>query len=236
MEKKNQILQDHFQSKKKFVTPFNHYFNISDVEWKKEILPELIWLAEINFMLGFRDGTEVSRMFASITKEITNKNSFFGFISSFYAVNDSNINEIIKRLEKEKIYGKLQSSFHDLNLLYPSNPLCFLSNSNDKNYTANMLSNFKSRLQKLFDKGDLESIFMLANAIYIAFTTDGFQVINNSSLANFPKIINYPHTEESKRIAGSIAETINIFIKTKGNKTDWNIQFWNRGFELEDCY
>lgn len=227
------VLTDHFQRKKKFIAPYNHHFNFHETDWVKDSVPELIWLAELNAKLGIRQAPEVAREFAMIVKESINSKSYLGYLSNYFEIKEQHIDDIINKLEEKHIIKALIYALQDLNNFYPNNPLTFITEGIE---TKSNLEDFKLRLDKLYDKHSTESIFMMANAIYIAFATDGLVVAKNTSLANFPEIINYPHTEESKRIAGSIAATINVFIDSKRSDNQWSIDFWKRGFELEECY
>ena len=77
-----------------------------------------------------------------------------------------------------------------------------------------------------------------ATATWLAFDAGRLKVSAGLALADFPRIEDYPNTEQSERIAGSIRATINqMFGDTDllASESDWPTKFWNRGLELEPC-
>jgi hypothetical protein len=98
------------------------------------------------------------------------------------------------------------------------------------------LSQLKIVLADLFDKTTKAATFMQANGVYIAFVTDMLIVSPETSLANFPSIVDYPHSEDAKRIGASVRATINGFFgMSYDNSSSWPRYFWNRGLEIDQC-
>jgi hypothetical protein len=77
---------------------------------------------------------------------------------------------------------------------------------------------------------------MQTNAIYIAFATDMLFVSSSTSLAKFPVVADYPHTEEAKRVGAAVrASIIGFFGMSYDNSSPWPSYFWNRGLEIDPC-
>lgn len=72
--------------------------------------------------------------------------------------------------------------------------------------------------------------------MYFLNTLGKLHVVENSTLAEFPKLVDYPNTEISKMIASSVRATSNILLGSEKLKNEkWISEFWNRGFKLEPC-
>lgn len=72
--------------------------------------------------------------------------------------------------------------------------------------------------------------------MYFLNTLGKLHVVENSTLAEFPKLVDYPNTEISKMIASSVRATSNILLGSEKLKNEkWISEFWNRGFKLELC-
>ena len=77
-----------------------------------------------------------------------------------------------------------------------------------------------------------------ATATWLAFDADRLKVSARLALADFPRIEDYPETEQSQRIAASMRATLNQMfseINMMASGTDWSTAFWNRGLKLEQC-
>lgn len=76
-----------------------------------------------------------------------------------------------------------------------------------------------------------------ATAIWLAFDADILKVTPDLSMARFPEIEQYPETEISQRVGGSIRSGLNMFFGSDIHyaNSKWPIYFWNRGLEIEPC-
>ena len=77
-----------------------------------------------------------------------------------------------------------------------------------------------------------------ATATWLAFDAERLKVSAGLALADFPRIEDYPKTDQSQRIAASIRATLNQMfgeLDLMASGTNWPIAFWNRGLELEPC-
>lgn len=236
---KHQILLDHKKIGKKFVPPFIDKLGstFQETSWIKLSIPELVWIALLNNRYGYQQGADLALSLARATKEATGKIEWYATLSSFSSLTRMQSSKIIEILKQEGKLDKLVTGLASLNYYYPKCSLRFLKKKIilKKEDKEAYLSEIKNVLLNLFDKTSQEATFIQANAIYICFVLGKLQVTSKSSLANFPEIENYPHTEESKKIASAIRALINGFIGDTKNKTSWPQDFWNRGLEIDGC-
>lgn len=120
--------------------------------------------------------------------------------------------------------------------IYPNCPLTRIFGTNNTIKNSYILE-IKEIIKALFDKTSIESTFSLGNIIYYNFVLGNLVVDSNSSLAQFPKLSDYPHTELSKMIASSVRASSNVIINeplVMFNST-WTNYFWNTGIIIEPC-
>ena len=91
---------------------------------------------------------------------------------------------------------------------YPAHPLNALFPNNVPSACPEGLAHLKTIVAGLFDCSR-DSTLVQATAIWIAFDAGKLKVAPHLALAEFPKIEEYPNTERSKQVAGSIRATLN---------------------------
>ncbi len=235
------VLNDHRRIGKKFIPPIIDKLGstFKETSWVKLSIPELIWIALLNYRCGYKEGADLSLSLAKATKEATGKIEWYAPLSSFSALTKQQKGKIIEILKQEAKLDKLVVGLYPLLCLYPQFPLSFIGKVKKPNREEReiYLSHMKSVLENQYDKRSKEATFTQANAIYICFVLGKLQVTSKSSLANFPEIENYPNSEESKKIAAAIRAAINGFIglDIAENMTNWPAYFWNRGLEIDKC-
>ena len=76
-----------------------------------------------------------------------------------------------------------------------------------------------------------------ATAIYFEFLAGTLKATRGTSLTDFPEVEKYPDTEKSKEVAASVRASVNFLygLARTEHPTEWPIEFWNRGLELEGC-
>lgn len=241
MTSKPQVLTDHKRVGKRFIPPFTDRLGsqFKETSWVKLTIPELIWIAMLNYRYGYQQGADLSLSLAKATKEATGKVEWYATLSSFSSLSKAQKDKILEILERDGKLNSLVTGLRSLNYYYPKSPLSFLNGkkSQENKDKEVSLSEMKNVLASLYDKLSKEATFTQANAIYICFELGKLKVFSKSALANFPEIENYPHTEESKKIAASVRASLNGFIGMDlgDNLTDWQDYFWNRGLEVDNC-
>jgi hypothetical protein len=198
-------------------------------------------LGMLNAKYGYVEGAQLALALPKAATHIiggSDSKDWFISISSFSRLTDQQKQETNALLSESGQLASYQNALSVLMKFYPECPMNFLFDQTNtlSELQSEDLRDFKLLLLQLFYRRGIEATFAQANALYIAFVTDKFKVMENLSLAEFPKIEDYPNTEISKRIASSVRATINlIFGMDVLTMTDWSKYFWNRGLELEPC-
>lgn len=240
---KKKILQDHKRQGKTFIPPFIDMFApLHEVSWVKTILPELIWIALIQDYYGHREGVKLITLMSKTARQcfISEEKRIFGTISSFTELSNDQKDDICNRLAISGDLFHIQKALISLISFYPKCPLSFLFLREPPNtdQSSENLGRIKSMVAKLYDRADKEIIMVQSSLIWLAFDSGVLKVRKGLALANFHEIEKYPITEMSKKVAASIRSTINFFFGQSHFKksSEWPRYFWNRGFEIDNCY
>ena len=232
------VLSDHKKVGKRFIPPLNTIGIVHDVNWLKDIVPEIIWIALINDKLGWRGACHTIADMCRITAEINDKNNY-AFISSYSKLNHDELREINNRLQYSDLLSKLDYSLFNFIEFYPECPLNFIYKSYIPKETVDVrfLLNYKKVLGKIYDKRSRESTFLLTSVIYSMLSTKKLNITKDSSLANLEEVTDYPNSDISQQIASSLRASINVFFNDNiyEKNSDWIKYFWNKGISLEPC-
>jgi hypothetical protein len=238
-QKRQAILSDHKRIGKRFIPPFMHTFGgLQEVKWVDVPLPELLWLGLLNHRYGLTRGAELGLSVARAAAAASAPEKvWLGPISAYGKLTRKQQQAVVRTLKAETHLYDLKSALGALVALYPECPLDFLLEGElPVREVRYHLSQLKIVLADLFDKTTKEATFMQANGVYIAFVTDMLIVSPETSLANFPSVFDYPHSEDAKRIAASVRAAINGFFgMSYDNSSSWPSYFWNRGLEIDQC-
>lgn len=240
---KKKILQDHKREGKKFIPPFIYKLGpFGGVSWAKTMLPELLWIALIQNSYGLQEGVAIITSMTRIARECSpsEKLQIFATLSSFGKIKPEEQLCIQSRLAASGELFKVQKALLPLIVFYPDCLLRFLYTTKpsfDQNDSQH-LEQFKSLVKGLYDKTSLDATMVQAGAIWLAFDSGALKVFEGLALASFPEIEKYPHTELSKRVAGSIRASIQMLFNEPlySLSSSWPRYFWNRGFEIDHCY
>lgn len=239
MKRQRRVLEDHKQVGKKLIPPFLDAFqNFHEVPHVKLVVPEFIWLAALNNVLGAHEGArlclEVARPAA-----LCDSQSILATCTSYSKLTPENWSRVVRSvrgLDREKVSLAL-SPIARLYPDFPLRPLVTESDLTKVNDEADLLW-IMELLPNLYDKTSVESVGMMANATYIAFVTDKLKASTDTSLAQFPEVEKYPDTEMSVRVAAAIRCFTNSLVGGLSEEAPrhWPRSFWNRGLELSSCF
>lgn len=239
MEKQKKVLSDHKQVGKKFIPPMLQLGKFYDVQWQTKMIPELIWIGLINNLFGLREGAELSLALpheVHLLNDKNNKSQFFK-ISSYDSLTKNQKIQIVDNLNRKNLLNPIKDAVYSLLIYYPQCPLNFLfENENVSNENPMLIYDFKTVLEKMFNRWNTDATFVQANAIYIAFDSGRLKVFKGLELADFPEVEHFPYTDKSERVASSIRSALNSYFG--GDNDDsitWPKYFWNNGFKLQKC-
>lgn len=242
---KQEILQDHKKTGKTFQPPFTHKLGpLHEISWVKTMIPELFWIAIIQDYYGHQKGVEIitalSRAVCKCTEVSSEKKRVFASISSFGRLAPEEGCCVREELAASGRLFEIQNALTDLIAFYPRCALCFLYSKIPTldDCSGRKLTLLKTSLEKIYDKVSKEAMMVQATAMWLAFDSGVLKVSADTSLAEFPEIEKYPHTELSRRVAAGIrASLFMFFIEPHYPETsDWPAYFWNRGLEIDPCH
>lgn len=234
------VLSDHRRVGKRFIPPFIHMLGgLQEVKWIDVPVPELLWLGLLNYRHGLMRGAElaVEVARAAVAALRPDKKVWFGPVSAYAKLSREQQQAVVTALKAGGHLDDLKSALDGLVTLYPECPLAFVfEGESSQGKPSDHLSQLKVVLADLFDKTTKAATLMQANAVYIAFATDMMVVSSETSLAKFPAVADYPHTEEAKRVGAAVRASINGFFgMSYDNSSSWPRYFWNRGLEIDQC-
>jgi hypothetical protein len=235
------ILRDHKQQGKIFVTPFNDMDGPhAETDWISQTIPEIIWIAILNHRVGIKITADwVSHIVNTIGKNSSNNegvpNLPFSFISSYskLEVNES----LLHKIAENPTFQIVARHLKEFLVMFPECPLkkVFPPLSDSSYPSANAIVELKVLLERLFDKTSIESTFAQAAFVYSEFTSGRLLAEEGNPLADFPAILDYPSTDESRRVASSIrrySTMVTSILQQKG-LGDWPRYFWQTYYEME---
>ena len=134
---------------------------------------------------------------------------------------------------------RIQRALRPLVELYPACPLAFLFKrvEGDEAAEGQHLTLLRRIVGQMFDRAARPTVMTQATFIWLAFDAGVLKVAHGLTLAEFPKIEEYPTTDVSRKIASSIRAGIQVFFaedQFSGGK-EWSRYFWNRGLEIDEC-
>ncbi|MCH7497684.1 MAG: hypothetical protein IH971_07520 [Candidatus Marinimicrobia bacterium] len=239
---RKQVLEDHTRIGKRFVPPILGEFAsiFHEVPWVNLVLPEVIWIAELEAKLGLKRGTELACTLSTLVSDIlADEKSLFIILSDYFRLSGESKNMILSKLEEDGNLSDLKSGLIRLQALYPDSPFGFLFNESDVSGIdkKDALSDFKEGLASLFDKTTKEAIFVQGTAIYMVTKLGKLYLQEGSSLSALPSLEDYPKTERLREVAAEVRSLIPmLFVQSnEPDRSKWANYFWNRGLVLEKC-
>ena len=215
------------------VGPFSY------VSWIETIIPETVWIGLLHEMFGENEGTSLALDLAKTASEIARKSldGFFFGASEYAALTDAEKPAIVRSLSTTGKLPQIQTALAPLFHNYPMCPLNFLRADHGSEYSDHSLTTLKTVLLELFEKQTRRAVMVQATVVYIAFVSGRLKVAEGLSLAHFPEVEKYPTTEMSRRVAASARCAVLTFFgeDQKIRATNWPVEFWNRGMEIESC-
>ena len=209
-----------------------------DVSWTDTILPEFLWIGLLHRKHGQIEGAKLALDLARFADETYRcpSGGFYGAISDYAILGDRERRQLLQRVQKSGALPLYLEAFNPLLAHYPFCPLGFLFEG-ERLEAAPSLDTLSELVRVLFDKSHSTTVFVQSTFIYLAFVLDRLKVVEGLALARLPEVERYPETEISRRIAASVRTAVLSFFGKHPNTTrsQWSVEFWNRGYELTDC-
>ena len=232
------MLESHKKIGKRIVPPLAEVGPWKEVSWIDELLPELLWIGLLNTQHGLATAahvcTEVAKA-AEPERQSMGPDKHVCLISSFELFGPDQFARFRDRLETAHVLHDLNVALSPLYTAYPQCPLAGLADRKDDLQSAT--AKIRDLLPTFFNRREEEATFIQILAVYMMLVQGRLFVSQKTPFANFPAVEDYPHTEESRRIASGCRAITNMLASDSSNEsgTSWPGYFWNRGLELEKC-
>lgn len=200
-------------------------------------VPELIWIALLIQVCGWQEGTAVAASVAKAARKCApSRQRAYAATSDYWDLSDEQKECIRSTVSAEGTLASLHSGLAALMYHYAEFPLAFLAQPVQANedFRGSTLDDLREAIANVSDRQGDHGIFAQATVVYIYFINDVLKVSPNSALANFPAIEDYPHTEESLRVAAAVSSMVTGLFPWDVQH-DWRNSFWNQGRLLGPC-
>ena len=231
------MLQDYRRQGKRFIPPMLQIPGITPSDWLKERVPELIWIALLIHVYGIPEGVDVAvRVAKAAAKCHGNPERAFAAISDYAKLSENEKHCVRFMLRSEDVLDKVRLGLAALIDHYPEFPLGFLVEPGKENndIQRSTLHTLRKTLRYIRDREHVASAFAQAGVICIFSANRKPGVPPNCGIDNFSAIVDYPMTEESKRVASAIGVTVTVFL-TEDITSDWRNYFWDLGRMMSPC-
>jgi len=234
---KSKVLGDHKRVGTRFVPPLLQTLNLESVTWVDQILPEILWIGLLQSRLGTARGTETALRLAQAASKVGDSLHLYALTSSYSSLTAEQRAHVLGQTRAAGLLADLMEGLWPLIRFYPQCPLSFVSDGSVQivHDPATGLDEFKSVLLSLFDRSGVPATLMQASAVYLGFRTGKLFVMEGLSISNLAPIEQYPHTEESRRVAAGVRASTTALCGPERVDPTWSRLFWNRGLELEKC-
>jgi hypothetical protein len=234
------VLDDHKRTGKKLVPPFVYLLPpLHEISWRCQQVPEVLWIALVHRRFGDQRAVE---LLTALTRSTRNhatraRSPIFGTVTAYGQLSPDEAVHVRGDLEESGVLQALQEAIRPLVALYPECPLRILFEDGEQKVADVDLEVLSSTTALLLDRITREATMAQATLTWFGFDLDMLKVAPNLSLAEFPRIEEYPATEFSRQLAASIrAGLFMFFIEPHYPQAPtWPLYFWNRGLAISPC-
>ena len=204
------VLRGYRQDGKRFIPPMLDIANTQESHWLDDRLPELIWIALLIHRLGVRQGIAVATSIAKAAATCAQDSERgFAAASDYTSLTDDEKTSTRAALTAEGVLVRACLSLAALINHYEEFPLAFLAEQDtllgdDQEST---LSDLKKTIGATRDRGESAGLFVQATAVYILLVNKKLNVPPGLGFENLDAILDYPLTDESKKLAALVRST-----------------------------
>jgi hypothetical protein len=231
------VLADHKRRGKRFVPPLASLVTKGgEISWVERVIPELLWLSLLERTHGAKQGAALAVRLAQTAAASArrHKRSWFALISTFASLNNRNWSRVRKDLALSGELFPIQTAVKPL-LLYGGFPMAGLFAAASREGRPDDLGATRSAVAALLDKTSVEATRAQAFAVYILGIQGLLHFEPDSPFARFPKIQDYPDTEESQMLASFVRSGILAFFAMRQDDLRWAESFWDQNLTLAPC-
>jgi len=247
MNKQARALQDHIKRGNTFYPPFTFdgdESRFTHVDWRADIVPELIWLGLLIQKFGFDDALDAACTVAFHADQVKlyGNRPNFGTVSGYGELSAQEKAQLRRRLGKTDLLENLNVALSPLFRLYPRCPLKFLL-GNAKPYARkkDAVSVLAPILEEcLFRQEKLPTL--VQGIYYEALVSSGkLKFVAPVKKHETSPLKDYPDTEESQMVAGFMrccATSLPMEGQLPGAEARtiwWPKYFWQMGLKIGPC-
>jgi hypothetical protein len=246
MPYKARVLQDHLKRGNTFYPPFTFEHGESrftQVEWRADILPELIWIGLLIQSYGFDEAREMACALAFLADQshVYGVRPNFGTVSGYDQMTPLSQAAITERLARQGVRDRLTTALCPLIRLYPKCPLKFLLAGRPPGIKA---AQARAQLAPVIDECLYrhEKLPTLVQGIYYdALLASGkMKLVAPVARHDTNVLKGYPESEDSQRVAALVrccATGLPMEASLPGATRSiwWPQYFWRKGLRIGQC-
>ena len=232
------ILKNHKRIGKRFVPPLMQ-LDIREASYINKLLPEIIWMGLIFDRIDYRAGINLCEKMTKLVHEIyaSKKHVNFALCSSFSLLEDRQKEELISKIDDQKLLEPIQLYLAPLIVLYDNFPMSFLGVTKNKIEKEILIKRIKEGIKRYMDKYEKPGLVLQATTIYIRGITGGLFLNKDIEPPDLNSIIENPKSEPAKRAGAFVRSEVLMEIMSSGGEplAKWPDSFWDQGLQVDAC-
>ena len=202
-------------------------------------MPEVLWISLVHGRFGDERAVELLTTLTRTARKVAPNatSAIFGTATAYLQLSDAQAAQLRAELEKGPVLHEVQQALRPLIALYPECPMRFIFEEGEQKSEEADLELLSRSTALLLDRGTREATMAQATLTWFGFDSGKLQVASGLTLAQFPRIEEYPDTDFSHRLAASIRAGLVMFFIEPHYPTaaTWPVYFWKRGLEISPC-
>lgn len=241
-----EVLGDHKRFKKRFIPPMlASGMNIQFTHWRRGTLPEVLWIAVLHELFGYKVGTEAALALAEAAGLASGGSPplpLFAFAGAYAGLTPEQRASILDQTSDNVALRTALRGAEPLVRLFPEYPLASLvdvPNADDEVSARIATDLLRVILFDLPDRGSKRALFTAGTVLYIAAMTGRLFFAEDVPVPNLNALMDYPDTEESKHTAAGVRASMPALLEFELDKTptlsDWITSFWETALAIGEC-
>jgi len=232
------ILKDHKRIGKRFVPPIMQ-LDMQEVSYLNKLLPEIIWMGLVFDRIDYGAGINLCEKIAKLAHETyaSEKHANFALCSSFLRLEDRQKEELVSKLQDQKLLESIQLYLAPLIVLYDNFPMSFLGVTQNKIEKETLIKRIKEGIKRYIDKYEKPGLVLQSTTIYIRGITGGLFLNKDIEPLDLNSIINNPESEPAKRAGAFVRSSVLMEIMSPEGEplAKWADSFWDQGLQVDTC-
>jgi hypothetical protein len=241
---RRRVLQDHHRRGKVYVPPFvaglGDYPNVRGHTWHDDVSPEFMWIALL-YLAARERSAELAQEVVRAVRSLRGikRAQTFAATSAWSALSPASSRTIRARLRKDGHLAELTEALAPLVWLYPECPMAPVFRAGRKKPTSEQRDAYLERMRQaamlLLIRRTRDAALIQGIAVFAAVAGGGMSP-RGLDLQNLPRLMEYPHTPESRRMEQTVRMTASMLALTCDGGNVWRSYFWRRGYALSECH